>query len=175
LKSRIRNRGVTPYHQILQDLSPNVIIKDLKHVAKDNKKVRELNVSFVRNRHNTLGDERTEDYSAVQENPVMDADEEKEDERVPMVLRARSWEEIVAEIGTARSRRVERAMRRAEESRLSVCGSEAADGECGSGHEVWANQNRKRVWVEDTMVIGVDDLRKRKKRNIEKRGGRLPN
>lgn len=55
-----------------------------------------------------------------------------EDARVPMVLLGRTGKQIVAEIGTARSRRAERAIHRGEERRHLASDSGDIDEKTGS-------------------------------------------
>ena len=126
-------------------------------------------VAFVRNRESILGEEWKEN-PAVEEEPVVEVDE---DARVPMVLRARTFKQIVADIGTARNRRVERATQRGEERRQLAHGSDANDEESGSGLEILVTQNGKRVWVGDRTATGADGLQKGEK--IDGRGRRPAN
>ena len=118
---RIERRGQkTRYFEVIQVLGCDNVVADLKYVAEDDAEVRELIVGFVRSSETIFGEAR-------KEIAAMEEDTTDEDGREPMVKRARTFKEIVAEIGTTVSRRVKRAMQCAEEGQQLASGDEDSD------------------------------------------------
>ena len=154
---RIERRGQkTRYFEVIQVLGCDNVVADLKYVAEDDAEVRELIVGFVRSSETIFGEAR-------KEIAAMEEDTTDEDGREPMVKRARTFKEIVAEIGTTRSRRVERAMQCAEEGRQLAPGDEdsdeLSDALSEGGLDVLATKLRPGFSVGTTNLNKVDDLK----------------
>jgi hypothetical protein len=158
---RIKRRSIrTPYLDIISVLKYDKVTEDLKYVASNDEEVRELIVGFVRNRESILGEARKK-VPTMEEESIIAVDE---DGRVPMVSRARTFKEIVAEIGTSRSRRVRRAMQRVEEGRPFAAGDEdgvkgsvkGSDEQSDTGLEVLVMENQGKVWASTTNVNQAD-------------------
>ena len=147
MMNRIQRRSIrSRYFEILRTLKCEEVAADLKHVAKDDAEVKELIVGFVQHPETIFGEARKETPAAEEDSanengrepmvtqartfvqiPTMEKGSVDEDGREPMLARARTFKEIVAEIGTTRSRRVKRAMQCAEEGQQLASGDEDSD------------------------------------------------
>ena len=167
---RIKRRSTRmPYLDILSVLKYDKVTEDLKYVASNDAKVRELIVGFVRNRESILGEARKK-VPTMEEESIIAVDE---DGRVPMVSRARTFKEIVAEIGTSRSRRVRRAMLRVEVARILASDDGDDDERSDAELEVLVMENQERVWTGTDIINQADSSQNG--RNIQGRRTRPAN
>jgi hypothetical protein len=152
LKSTLekRSKGMS-YFEVLCILKRDKIIEDLKRVAKGVPEVRELIPEFVQNQGAILGDgAMTMASTPVVREEAVEPDED-EDGREPMVLRARTFEQILVEIGTTKSRRVDRYRQLRDEAQRGeqepdLVGHQDSDSELELDVLV-IDEDGKRLWV----------------------------
>jgi hypothetical protein len=165
LKSKLekRSKGM-PYIRFLGVVKREKLIKDLKRVAKGVPEVQELIVEFVQNQGAILRDGvMMAPAPAVREAAVIEPDEdEDEDGRESMVLRVRTFEQILMEIGTTQSRRVDRYRQLRDEMQQREGEPDKGGGQDSDSElelEVLVIDNGKRTWVgSNSLASAAEEL-----------------
>jgi hypothetical protein len=161
LKSTLKKRSQgMPYFKVLGVMKRDKIIKHLKRVAKGVPEVQELIVEFVQNQSAILGvgAMMVAPALAVREEALIEP-EEDDDRRESMILRARSFEKILAEIGSTKSRWVDRYRQLRDEAQQrerepKVGGDRESDSELELEVLV-IDEDGKRTWVESNSLASA--------------------